>query len=125
MNKPTKPGWYWYRYNGIWGPVKVVLFYEELKAIGDAGIIYSLDEWPGEWRGPIPTPNEALDFKDKIAGPLRVLIRNARPLRGWVWCRNCMRRQRVNATRCLKHGWPKCCGCTMTIDPPNSEASNE
>lgn len=40
--------------------------------------------------------------------------------RGLVWCRTCAREQRVDAADCLRHGWPKCCGHTMTIDPPAS-----
>ncbi len=39
--------------------------------------------------------------------------------RGQVWCRSCYRSKRVDAADCLKHGWPKCCGHTMTIDPPS------
>ncbi len=35
-----------------------------------------------------------------------------------VWCRKCGLSQPINAAQCLRSGWPKCCGCTMTIDPP-------
>ena len=38
--------------------------------------------------------------------------------RGMVWCRTCGRSQSVDSADCLQHGWPKCCGCTMTIDHP-------
>jgi len=38
--------------------------------------------------------------------------------RGQVWCRKCGRTQSVNSAYALEHGWPKCCGETMTIDPP-------
>lgn len=37
-----------------------------------------------------------------------------------VWCRQCGRVEGVDATNCLRHGWPKCCGYTQTIDPPES-----
>jgi hypothetical protein len=38
--------------------------------------------------------------------------------RGIVWCTVCGRSERANAAGSLKHGWPKCCGYTMTIDSP-------
>jgi hypothetical protein len=38
--------------------------------------------------------------------------------RGQVWCRHCGATQKVNAGAALACGWPKCCGYTMTIDPP-------
>jgi hypothetical protein len=38
--------------------------------------------------------------------------------RGQVWCRTCGRSERVDGANCLRHGWPKCCGFTMTIDSP-------
>lgn len=39
--------------------------------------------------------------------------------RGIVWCTKCGREQRAKASNALAHGWPKCCGYTMTIDSPN------
>lgn len=38
--------------------------------------------------------------------------------RGRVWCTECGRSQWVNSAECLRGGWPKCCGYTMTIDSP-------
>jgi hypothetical protein len=38
--------------------------------------------------------------------------------RGQVWCRTCCHTERVDSARALQSGWPKCCGYTMTIDPP-------
>lgn len=38
--------------------------------------------------------------------------------RGRVWCRECGRTERVDSAHALLHGWPKCCGETMTIDAP-------
>lgn len=38
--------------------------------------------------------------------------------RGIVWCTVCGRSEKVNAGHALEHGWPKCCGYTMTIDSP-------
>jgi hypothetical protein len=35
-----------------------------------------------------------------------------------VWCRECGRSEAVDAARCFRDGWPKCCGATMTIDRP-------
>lgn len=38
-------------------------------------------------------------------------------LGGRVYCR-CGKTRNVDAARCLRSGWPKCCGMTMTIDNP-------
>ena len=38
--------------------------------------------------------------------------------RGKVWCVFCGRMLRVDGADALRHGWPKCCGSTMTIDSP-------
>jgi hypothetical protein len=43
--------------------------------------------------------------------------------RGQVWCRSCRSTQRVNSGVALRSGWPKCCGYTMTIDPPEEWAA--
>lgn len=39
--------------------------------------------------------------------------------RGQVWCYRCGRTQKVDSASCLRSGWPKCCGETMSIDSPN------
>jgi hypothetical protein len=44
--------------------------------------------------------------------------------RGKVWCTVCGRMERVDAAHCLRHGWPKCCGYTMTIDSPQWRAAH-
>lgn len=38
--------------------------------------------------------------------------------RGQVWCLSCGITQKVNSAHAFRHGWPKCCGYTMTIDSP-------
>lgn len=38
--------------------------------------------------------------------------------RGQVWCKTCGRTLKVDSVHCLKHGWPVCCGHTMTLDAP-------
>lgn len=45
--------------------------------------------------------------------------------RGLVWCKTCGREQKVNGADCLRDGWPKCCGHTMTIDSPQERARGE
>jgi hypothetical protein len=45
--------------------------------------------------------------------------------RGRVWCRKCRFTISVDSAQCLATGWPKCCGQTMTIDAPTSEARDE
>lgn len=42
--------------------------------------------------------------------------------RGHVWCHKCGRDQKVNSGQCLRHGWPKCCGATMSIQSPLERA---
>lgn len=39
--------------------------------------------------------------------------------RGQVWCRTCGATRRVDSAVALRHGWPKCCSYTMTIDAPD------
>lgn len=39
--------------------------------------------------------------------------------RGQVWCRTCRATRKVFVQGALAEGWPKCCGQTMTIDPPS------
>lgn len=41
--------------------------------------------------------------------------------RGMVWCKSCGRSQKVNGADCLRFGWPKCHGATMTIDSPEEQ----
>ena len=38
--------------------------------------------------------------------------------RNRVWCHECGRSIQVNSEACLRHGWPECCGITMSIDSP-------
>jgi hypothetical protein len=38
--------------------------------------------------------------------------------RNQVWCHNCGTTQQVDSAECLRHGWPKCCNRTMSIDSP-------
>lgn len=40
--------------------------------------------------------------------------------RGMVWCRTCGHSQKVDSANCMRSGWPKCCGYTMTIDHPDT-----
>ena len=44
--------------------------------------------------------------------------------RGRVWCTTCGRSQGVNTSNRMQHGWPKCCGYTMTIDSPEERGLN-
>lgn len=41
--------------------------------------------------------------------------------RGQVWCRTCGHTKRVDSAACLRSGWPKHCGYTMTIDSPEEQ----
>lgn len=39
-------------------------------------------------------------------------------LAGLVWCGRCGKSRSVDAARCLREGWPKCCESTMGLDKP-------
>ena len=41
--------------------------------------------------------------------------------RGKVWCTICGREEIVDSASCMKNGWPKCHGQTMTIDSPEEQ----
>ena len=43
--------------------------------------------------------------------------------RGQVWCHACGRTERVNGGEAMRHGWPKCCGFTMSIDSHEERAA--
>ena len=56
-------------------------------------------------------PTMSHDAIDKIAADAKLMRRR-------VWCRTCRREEDV--ANGLRDGWPKCCGFTMTIDPPET-----
>lgn len=39
-------------------------------------------------------------------------------LAGIVWCSRCGTSRNVDAARCLREGWPKCCSGTMGLEKP-------
>ena len=41
-------------------------------------------------------------------------------IRGKVWCGRCRRSRVVDPAECLRSGWPKCCGVTVSIDEPKA-----
>lgn len=44
--------------------------------------------------------------------------------RGRVWCHRCGNTMQVNGVGCVRHGWPRCCGETMSIDSPEERAAH-
>jgi|GEM_PF-4398906 len=52
-----------------------------------------------------------MDFQKVVAGSDKLK-------RGIVWCTECGVHRHVDSEDCFKHGWPKHCGYTMTIDSP-------
>jgi len=38
-----------------------------------------------------------------------------------VYCHRCGRTESADAHACLTGGWPRCCGETMSMDPPNEK----
>ena len=43
--------------------------------------------------------------------------------RGQVWCVKCGATRKVDSAHCMEHGWPQCCGETMTINSPEERAA--
>lgn len=39
-------------------------------------------------------------------------------LAGVVWCGRCQRPRTVDPAKCLRDGWPKCCGVTVSLTKP-------
>ena len=64
-------------------------------------------------------------FKDmhEIEEKLYANVAKATPqlARNQVWCRSCGSTKKVDSAQCFRHGWPKCCGHTMTIDSPEEQ----
>uniref|UniRef100_A0A6M3II34 Uncharacterized protein n=1 Tax=viral metagenome TaxID=1070528 RepID=A0A6M3II34_9ZZZZ len=58
-DKPTKPGWYWYR--GLYQVQSSIIYITP-----NIDIVNSLKGSKGEWAGPIPEPNEELIIDDKF-----------------------------------------------------------
>lgn len=80
---------------------------------------------PAPKRKPIeerdPYAAMVLDAFDRLNGLHDTLAASHPALaRGQVWCRSCGATRKVDSARCLRSGWPKCCGATMTIDPPEA-----
>ena len=68
----------------------------------------------------MPNPSALLPDTD---GMYREMAGIPKLARGLVWCTQCGRKQIVKAEYCLRHGWPLCCGYTMTIDSPEERRS--
>ena len=54
-----------------------------------------------------------MEIEDKIIKEvceLPIMRRNI------VTCRHCGKTKKIDNAKCMKYGYPKCCGYTMTID---------
>ena len=61
------------------------------------------------------------DIVKRVTGLHAKIVEDVPQLkRGLVWCRHCGREQKVDSADCLRHGWPKCCGYTMTTEHPDT-----
>lgn len=55
-------------------------------------------------------------FGRRVAGAISAMYADAASgLPDEVHCRTCGSVQRVDPEDCLRHGWPVCCGATMTL----------
>lgn len=59
------------------------------------------------------------DLQDRIISDA---MKSPQLARGRVWCLECGRTQKVHSADCLRHGWPLCCGYTMSISSPEEIA---
>jgi hypothetical protein len=59
---------------------------------------------------------------DKFFGVAQAVADNPKLSRGRVWCIHCGRTRLVDSAERLRMGWPKCCGCTMTLDSPQERS---
>lgn len=65
--------------------------------------------------------SDARDVLRRVSGIHAEIVADVPALQGGqVWCRSCGATLKVDSAHCLAHGWPKCCGQTMTIDPPEA-----
>lgn len=70
------------------------------------------------------TPTDAMRIVAKLSGLHEEIARSDPKLaRGRVWCRSCGGTRKVDSAECLRSGWPKCCGHTMTLDAPEEATS--
>jgi len=53
--------------------------------------------------------------------PEKIVSDTPKLKRGIVWCTTCGKKSIVDSAQCLRTGWPKCCGYTMTIDSPKEQ----
>lgn len=53
------------------------------------------------------------ELHDRIADEVSKVAGNE------VECDTCGRKQSVDISRCLRNGWPKCCGSTMKLNGPS------
>ena len=44
--------------------------------------------------------------------------------RGQVWCKSCGKSEKVDSGDCIRRGWLKCCGQTMTLDSPQERGGS-
>ncbi len=66
----------------------------------------------------------AVGLVTRLSGLHRSIVEDVPQLkRGRVWCHKCGHTQPVNSAHALRHGWPKCCSQTMSIDSPEERAA--
>ncbi len=68
-------------------------------------------------------PQEGMQMMDDIvkraSGLHEKIVADVPALqRGQVWCYRCGHTEKVDSAQCLRRGWPKHCGETMSIDSP-------
>lgn len=78
--------------------------------------------WEGKSRRP-QSPGTAV--ADLARLPEKIARDAPRVARGKVWCLLCGSSRHVDGAECMRSGWPKCCGQTMTIDSPEERRARQ
>ncbi len=61
------------------------------------------------------------DFRRGLDVAYRSMALSPQLARGQVWCLTCGATQKIDSADCLRTGWPKCCGTTMSISSPEEQ----
>lgn len=64
----------------------------------------------------------------RLLGLQGSIARDVWPKGATLACRECKASRRITTEQCaeyLAHGWPKCCGVTMTVDDVSTKSQKE
>lgn len=68
--------------------------------------------------------SEYTNYINKVKNIHQSVAQEVFPNISKVYCKTYKNELEVDPAYCLAHGWPKCCGYTMTIDTPEKWNKN-